>query len=187
MATDTGQPQDAPSHALQPSPDASPLVSVPLHQRIAAYRGNQYRVLMALLKDPDASITSIIAALPQPISSDTFYDWRSRDHTFAALSDEIRASAVSLRSDYARAAIEQAIPSVTDTMVARAQSMTARDSQRAAERILETVGVLPKASDQIQMPALTIKVVYETKAISGIIVEGETRELEAPKPKVEAT
>ena len=161
MAT-SNDAQEAPPQALQPT-SMPPPASLLLHERIAAFHGNQYRVLMALLKDPDAPITSIIAALPQPISGDTFYDWRSRDHTFAALSDEIRASAVSLRSDYARAAMEQAIPSVTDTMIARASSMTARDSQRAGERILEATGVLqkegalPPGTESIDYVALRIR------------------------------
>lgn len=184
MATDTEQPQQPPSLPLQPtSQPATPAVSAPLHQRIAQYKGKSFALLVYMLKEPDAYWAD--ACRTVGVNTAYSYDLRKQPG-YEALLQEIRSHAGDLRSEYAQAAMRDAIPSVVDKMIAAA-SGDGRDAQRARERILETVGVLPKGNEQLQ--AAPIQVVTHTYVLvqpsassaQGAIVESSARELPAPQ------
>ena len=159
--------------------------SLPLHERIAAYRGNPYLVLLALLRDPDAEIAPICRKLPSPVNAQAFYDWRNKLPGYADIVDEIRDAAHSIRSDYAKAALEEAVPSVVDTMVARASTIGARDSQRAGERLLEATGILPKPGLDTPTPiqVTTHTYVLVQPGAEPVVVEQlvQRKAIEAPK------
>ena len=160
MATDTAKPQEAPSQALQPTLELTPLVSAPLHQRIAALRGTPALFLIAALRHPDAPLTKLAELVG--VVGDTPYVWFPRYPGLRDLYEEIKAHAGDLKSEYAQAAMREAIPGLVDKMVSVGQT-DGRDAQRARERILETVGVLrkdgdlPEGTESFDMIALRIR------------------------------
>ncbi len=175
MATDTTQPQDATPHDLQPTSEATPPVSAPLHERIAQFYGNHHDFLLWLIANPSRPHAEGMRHLG--LSELTLYSWRRDIAGFKAVHDAITQHRGDLRSEYAQAAMRQAVPALVDAMIARGLS-TGRDGERAGERILETMGVLPKASDTQPVAAIAIRVVYETRPIAqGITVEGEAKQL----------
>ncbi|MDO8751519.1 MAG: hypothetical protein Q7K03_10315 [Dehalococcoidia bacterium] len=158
---------------------------VPLQQQVASYRGNPHRALLELLKDPDGSINSILAGLG--IAIGTYYSWRGNLPFYAATVDTIREQKESLRRAAALAILEARTVPIAEAMAERAVG-TGRDAQRAGERILETVGVLPKGGEQLQ-PA-PIQVVTHTYVLvqpqpgsQGVVVEATPMESAAQHVK----
>ncbi len=76
----------------------------------------------------------------------TLYSWRRDIAGFKETIEAIQAFRGDLRSEYAKAAFNVAIPPLVDAMIARGKGV-GRDAQRAGERILETVGVLSNGKD----------------------------------------
>ena len=113
----------------------------PLVEVIARFQGNQFRFLLASLRDPEM-LHSDVAALVG-VTAATAYNWRYTIEGFKAAHDAVRAHRSSLRHEYAKLAFEGAIPALADAMIERGKG-TGRDAQRAGERILEEVGVLHK-------------------------------------------
>ncbi len=119
----------------------APLDSVTssLADQVARFHGFPFKALLALLKDPNKSINSILADIG--IAIGTYYSWRGALQGFAATVDAIREQKTNLRHEAAMAVFhEQTVP-IAERMASRALGDT-RDAQRAGERILETVGVL---------------------------------------------
>ena len=83
-----------------------------------------------------------------------------------------------MRSEYAQAAFRAAVPGLADAMIARGLG-TGRDAQRAGERILETVGVLPKGDEVPAAPP--IQVVTHTY----VLVQREDQASKIPPQHVE--
>ncbi len=134
--------------------DTSPATdtAAPLHERIASFRGQSYLALLALLKNPGLPTTDM--ARTAGVTDDSIYRWRVEMPGFKDTMEAIREAAGDLRSEYAKAAFNEAVPRIADAMIARATGTgkDARDAQRAGERILETVGVLPKPGLEVATP-----------------------------------
>ena len=104
--------------------------------------------------------------------------------------DAIKADRPQLRLEYARLAMEAAIPSLVDTMIEVGQT-DKRDAQRARERILETVGVLQSpTAPQLGIPGTVTDIAMriwqhkaEPQAVEAPVVEAEVKVL----PEAEAT
>lgn len=110
-----------------------------LAQQVGSYRNGAYLLLMAWLSNP--GLTTTQALKEAGISRVTYQRYRRTLDGFPALVDYIRDSAISLKMAYAKQRIENAIPELTDAMIERGTG-TAKDSQRAGEKLLESVGVL---------------------------------------------
>ena len=182
MATVTTQPQEASSQALQPTSDIKQVSSASLAQRIAVYRGKSYALLLYVLKQPDC----VWADACRSVGVDQGYSYELRKQPgYSAVLEEIRSHAGDLRSEYARAAMAEAIPSLTDAMIARGLG-EGRDAQRAGERILETVGVLPKQGETLQQAPIqvvthTYVLVQPQPGRQGVTVETTAKELPPSK------
>ena len=122
----------------------SPTSALSFAQRIVAFRGQSYLALLALLKNPGLPTTDMARAAG--VTDDSIYRWRVEMPGFRDTMEAIRSHAGDLRSEYAQAAMREAVPPIVDRMITRAQG-DGRDAQRAAERILEQVGVLRKEGD----------------------------------------
>ncbi len=159
MATETQQPQEAPSQALQPTSDAFPALSLSLAQRAASYRGKSFALLVYMLKQPDSYWAD--ACKTVGVSDSYSYDLRKQPG-YEQLLQDIRSHAGDLRSEYAQAAFREAVPALADAMIERGKGI-GKDAQRAGERILEATGVLRKDGDlepgveSISMIALRIR------------------------------
>ena len=114
-------------------------------------------VILALLRNPGIPVAE--ACRKSGVSEDSFYRWKRELPGFAQAYEDICNAAGDLRSEYAHAAFLEATPDIADAMIGRAKG-DRKDAQRAGERILETVGVLPKGNEQPQ-PA-PIQVVTHT-------------------------
>ena len=192
MATDTTLPQEAHSAPLQPTSDATNVLGSSLAQRIANYRGKSFSLLVYMLKTPDSYWADACKAVS--VSDSYSYELRKQPG-YEALLQEIRSRAGDLRSEYAQAAMREAVPGLADAMIARGMG-AGRDAQRAGERILETVGVLSRPGTELPAPNVQVNTftyylvqpgqeprpfMVETNGAKGAIVEGVTRELPAPK------
>lgn len=163
MATETEQPQEPTPQTLQPTSDVTPLVSAPLHERIAAFYGNHHDFLLWLIANPSRPHAEGMRKLG--LSELTLYSWRRDIATFKEVMDAVTQHRGNLRTQYAQAAFNEAIPAIVDTMIERAKGTgkDSRDAQRAGERILEATGVLRKDGDMepgvesISMIALRIR------------------------------
>ena len=168
----------------QPPTTTPSVLSLP--QRIAQFKGKSFSLLVALLKSPDSYWTDVCRS----VGCDDTYSYALRKQPgFEELVQEIRSHAGDLRSEYAQAAMREAIPPIVDKMIAVAAT-DSRDAQRARERILETVGVLPKGNEQLQQAP--IQVVTHTYVLvqpgtpgrQGVVVEAQARGL---PPSTEST
>lgn len=166
---------------LPPAP--SPDIVAPLYDQVAKFHGNQYRFLVVALKHPDQDISWLCEQAD--ISRPTLYRWCNEKPAFNSVLKQIQAQNGELRTAYAKAAFLEATPRVADAMVADAMGF-GKDSQRARERILETVGVLPKGG--AELPQAPVQVVTHTYVLvqrepgsQGMVVEGQTKEL-PPRP-----
>lgn len=112
-----------------------------ISDRIAGYKNGAYRLLMVWLAEP--GLTTSQALKLADTSRVTYQRYRARLDGFKGLVDYLRDTAHSLKSVYAQRRIENAIPSLTDAMISRGLSH-GKDSQRAGEKLLESVGVLAK-------------------------------------------
>lgn len=161
-------------------PTAEPLPDLDYYSlldRIASYRGNPHRFLLRFLEDPDAHITEILRSIGVSIGS--YNRWCYELQGFKETRNAIRANRPDLRKTAALAIFEGRTIPIAKAMADRAEG-TNRDAQRAGERILETVGVLPKGNDQLQ-PA-PIQVVTHTYVLvqpgpqpTNVTVEGQAK------------
>lgn len=178
MSTDTGHAQEAHSS------DAIALVSTPLHQRIANFYGNPYAFLVWLLAHPAATLSEGMRSIG--MDENTLYGWKRELEGFTATLEAVRSYRGDLRSEAALATFNQAIIPISEAMVARAKG-DGRDAQRAGERILETVGVLPKPgadqiAPQVQVNTFTYYLVQpgqepQPYMVESSVVEGKVKEL----------
>jgi hypothetical protein len=115
-----------------------------LYNLVQAFSGNPAAYLIALLRSP----TSTYADIARSIGVDprSAYQWDTRVPGFRAAKQAIAAHTDSLKLEYAKLAMLESVPDVTDAMVDRAKG-TGAAAQRAGERILETAGVLRKDGD----------------------------------------
>ena len=160
-----------------PTSDAPP-VAIPLHQRIAHFYGNPYEFLVWLLAHPADTLSAGMRAVG--MDENTLYGWKRELQGFTATLEAVRSYRGDLRAEAAQAVFNKAIIPISEAMVSRAKG-EGRDAQRAAERILETVGVLPKAGGELPAPA--IQVVTHTYVLvqpapgQGVVVESTAKEL----------
>lgn len=134
---------------LQDLPTSTPAIP-DIPALLATFRGNQYRLLLRLLRDPDRPYADICREIG--ISDQTVRAWRSSSPAYAAAMRAVQGAKADLRAVYAKEAFLNATANVADAMIAAAVG-SGRDAQRARERILETVGVLPKqGQEQGQAP-----------------------------------
>ncbi len=179
MATDT-------QVSGQEASSATTLVS-DLYSTIAKFRGNPYKFLLATLKNPDDSHADVAKSVG--VTPESAYNWRYALPGFAAALQAVQEHRQDLRSEYARLAFLEAAPKLADAMIARGFG-TGRDAQRAGERILETVGVLPKGGAEpsqtpVQVVTHTYVLVQRDAVPQGMVVEGQAREL-PPRGKEDA-
>jgi hypothetical protein len=158
-----------------------------LAESVAAHHGLPHRFLLLLLKDSERPASDISRAVG--VKPETYFRWRHRVPGFKATVDRIRQGTDSLRLAYSQAILEASVNVVSETMVARASSITHKDGQRAAERILETTGVLSKLGidlgqvDSVDMIALSIRS-RRTAPVATPYVVGTTdtgQEVDSPK------
>lgn len=169
------------SEPASPPSDATPSLGSSLAQRIAQYRGKSFSLLVYMLKTPDSYWADACKAVG--VSDSYSYELRKQPG-YETLLQEIRSHAGDLRSEYAQAAMREAVPGLADAMIARGMGV-GRDAQRAGERILETVGVLPKQGDQLQQAPIqvtthTYVLVQPQPGNQGAVVEAQVRELLPP-------
>jgi len=126
-------------------PDPAPALS--LAQRIASFYGNHHDFLLWLIANPSRPQTEGMRKLG--LAEETLYSWRRDIAGYKDLVDAIQDYRGDLRSEAARSLFNKAIIPISEAMVTRAKG-DGRDAQRAGERILETVGVLPRGNDQLQ-------------------------------------
>jgi len=116
--------------------------SIPLYQQVARFSGNPYKFLLYLLRNPGTHLAEARGAIGLSATSQgTLQGWKNTLPGFRETLERLKQPSEDIRLVYAKAAMLDAVPDVTDAMVARAQG-TSATAQRAAERILETAGVL---------------------------------------------
>lgn len=152
--------------------------------RIADFSGNHHKFLLWLLAHPNSPQAEGMRYLN--LSQETLYSWRRDVAGYAQLVDELRDYQHVLRQKMAQDVLRASTMDLARTMVIRAKRLgrDSRDAQRAAERILEAVGVLPK--DDVQFQQAPIQVTTHTYVLvqprnEGVqpaqaVVEGELME-----------
>ena len=166
------------SMATQQLASTSPASTI--HQRIAHFQGKAYLVILALLRNPGIPVAE--ACRNSGVSEDSFYRWKRELPGFAQAYEDICNAAGDLRSEYAQAAFLEATPDIADAMIGRAKG-DKKDSQRAGERILETVGVLKapglalEAGDSLDYVALRIRKGQALPAAPARAIEAEATDL----------
>lgn len=158
---------------------ASTSTASAIHERIAAFAGNHHDFLLWLIANPSRPQTEGMRKLG--LAEETLYSWRRDIAGFKEVVDTIQDYRGDLRSEAARTLFNANILPLAQAMVARGL-LGGRDAQRAGERILETVGVLPKGS--AELPQAPVQVVTHTYVLvqrepgaQGVVVEGQAREL----------
>jgi len=158
-------------------PDPAPALS--LAQRIASFNGNHHDFLLWLIANPSRPQTEGMRKLG--LAEETLYSWRRDIAGYKDLVDAIQDYRGDLRSEAARSLFNKAIIPISEAMVTRAKG-DGRDAQRAGERILETVGVLPRGNDQLQQAPVqvvthTYVLVQPQPGQHGAVVEAQAKEL----------
>ena len=120
------------------------------------------------------------------LQEETLYSWRRDCAGFKECIAAIQDYLGDLRSEAARTLLAASTVDVTKTMVLCSLSLVHKDGQRAAERILETVGVLPKGNEQLQQAPIqvvthTYVLVQPQSGNQGTIIETQAKELPPPK------
>lgn len=155
---------------------------LPLHQRIAHFHGNHHEFLLWLIANPSRPQTEGMRKLG--LAEETLYSWRRDIAGFKDVVDAVQEHRGDLRSDAAQALFNHAIIPLSEAMIERGKG-SGRDAQRAAERILETVGVLPKSGEQLQQTPIVVTthtyvlVQPAPGSTQGAIVESSAKELPA--------
>ena len=164
--------------------EISPATDTPLHERIARFSGSKYDFLMRLLERPERP-AQVILREDMNMAEANFHRWRWEDTEFKAVSDAIREHKDSLKSIYAKALFEASTAQLAQSMVARGVSLQHKDGQRACERILETVGVLPKPGIEVATPTqintFTYYLVGRDTQPQPFLIETTAKELPAPE------
>ena len=151
-------------------PEDSP--TTPLYEQIAKFQGKPYTFLLYLLKHPGASYNEARRSMGLSTSPGTLQGWKQLPGFVETLA-RISSAQDDLRIEYAKAAFLDAVPVVADSMVTRATSNHPA-SQRAAERILETTGVLRSATeapDRNDLASLAVRIYTNRQAKVAIAVQ----------------
>lgn len=170
------------TESLPSTTDQTPLAApaLALHQRIAAFYGHYHDFLLWLIANPGKPQAEGMRFLG--LQEETLYSWRRDCAGFKECIAAIQDYHGDLRSEAARALLASATVPIAQTMIARGLSLGHKDGQRAAEKILETVGVLPKQGQELQQAPVqvvthTYVLVQPQPGSQGVVVESTAKEL----------
>ena len=167
------------------SPDAKALADKQsLAQRINSFYGHYHDFLLWLIANPGKPQAEGMRNLG--LQEETLYSWRRDCAGFKECIAAIQDYHGDLRSEAARTLLAANVVPLARAMLQRGLSPKHKDGQRAAERILETVGVLPKGNEQLQQAPIqvvthTYVLVQPQSGNQGTIIETQAKELPPPK------
>lgn len=156
---------------------------LPIYQEIARFQGNPYRFLLFLLRNPGASLNDARRSINLATSPGSLQGWKQLPG-FRDVLERLKAPTEDLRLAYAKAAMLDSVPDVTDSMVDRAKGNGVA-SQRAGERILEATGVLkaPDSGESTDLSGIALRIYAGKQARIAIGVD--TTQAGTDRPQIE--
>jgi len=151
-----------------------------LVQRVNAFYGHYHDFLLWLIANPGMPQAEGMRRLG--LQEETLYSWRRDCAGFKECIAAIQDYHGDLRSEAARTLLAANVVPLARAMLQRGLSPKHKDGQRAAERILENAGVLPKGNDQllqapVQIVSHTYVLVQPAPGGQGATVESTAKEL----------